>query len=166
MDLSSTTFERRFKKSGAGFTLIELLVVIIIIGVLAAIIYTSYLSTQQSARDSKRKQDLRQIRSALELYREDTGSYPTSLYSPSASCPVSSPLQSGSVVYMNKIPCDPNPSFAPLWSKYIYNFDSDTGDYVIATCLENANDTGPNISKILSSLTQCPSEKIYQLENP
>lgn len=55
-----------------GFTLIELLVVISIIGVLMGLLLVSYQGTRKSGRDGKRKADLEQIRSALEMYRTDS----------------------------------------------------------------------------------------------
>ncbi|MBU1127351.1 MAG: type II secretion system protein [Patescibacteria group bacterium] len=63
-----------------GFTLIELLVVMTIIAVLVGLSLTSYQSARKSARDGKRKSDLEQIRSALEMYRSDNdASYPDAL---------------------------------------------------------------------------------------
>lgn len=61
-----------------GFTLIELLVVIGIIGVLAGMVIAVLNPThfQGKSRDAKRKADLEQVRSALEMYRADTGGYP------------------------------------------------------------------------------------------
>lgn len=60
-----------------GFTLIELLVVIAIIGILVAVGTVSYQRAVQLSRDSKRKTDLEQIRQALETYRSEIGSYPS-----------------------------------------------------------------------------------------
>lgn len=60
-----------------GFTLIELLVVMAIIGVLVSLALVSYQSARKSARDGKRKSDLEQIRSALEMYKSDSD---TSIY--------------------------------------------------------------------------------------
>ncbi len=59
-----------------GFTLIELLVVIAVIGILAGVVLASLNSARGKARDAKRKQDLTQLRSALEMYYNDYGSYP------------------------------------------------------------------------------------------
>jgi general secretion pathway protein G len=68
-----------------GFTLIEILVVITIIGTLLGIASVSYLKSLRSARDTRRKTDLEQIRQALETYRSELGIYPlaTSTFTPS-----------------------------------------------------------------------------------
>lgn len=60
-----------------GFTLIELLVVIAIIGLLSSIVLASVESARAKARDAKRMADLNQIRTALELFYDDNGRYPT-----------------------------------------------------------------------------------------
>lgn len=65
-----------------GFTLIELLVVMTIISVLLGLSSIAFQSSRQAGRDAKRKADVEQIRSALEVYRSDYGGYPTS-YLPS-----------------------------------------------------------------------------------
>lgn len=59
-----------------GFTLIELLVVIAIIGILATLTLNSLGSARSKARDAVRKSNLAQIRTALEQYNSDSGSYP------------------------------------------------------------------------------------------
>ncbi|MBU3668936.1 MAG: prepilin-type N-terminal cleavage/methylation domain-containing protein [Candidatus Taylorbacteria bacterium] len=53
-----------------GFTLIELLIVIGIIGILAAVTMASLNDARLKADDSKRNQDLQQVKTALELYAE------------------------------------------------------------------------------------------------
>lgn len=59
-----------------GFTLIELLVVIAVISLLSSVILSSLNSARSKARDAKRKQDTLQIRTALQMYYNDNGSYP------------------------------------------------------------------------------------------
>jgi len=67
------------KKS--GFTLIEILTTMTIIAVLAGLALVSFQGARKTARDGKRKADLEQIRSALEMYRADnpTIGYPANL---------------------------------------------------------------------------------------
>ncbi len=59
-----------------GFTLIEILVVATIIAVLTALSIVSYTNINKRSRDTKRKSDIEQLRSALEMYRSDNGFYP------------------------------------------------------------------------------------------
>lgn len=55
--------------------MVELLVVIAIIGVLATLILLQLGAARQKARDAKRVADVNQVRSALELFFDDNGSY-------------------------------------------------------------------------------------------
>ena len=64
------------RKTGTGFTLVELLVVIAIIGLLSSIVLASLNTARAKSRDARRKEDLYQIRTALELYYTDNGHYP------------------------------------------------------------------------------------------
>jgi general secretion pathway protein G len=125
--------ERRDEKmrNERGFTLIELLVVIVIIGILATLLMANYVGVRARARDTQRKSDLRQIQSALELYRSDVGTYLPSL----PAC--GSSISSGGVTYMQKVPCDPTNS-SPL----VYQYQSAFSDsaYTLGACLENVND--------------------------
>ncbi len=59
-----------------GFTLIELLVVISIIGLLSGIVMISVNESRSKARDSVRKQQLKQISLATKLYIQDHGHPP------------------------------------------------------------------------------------------
>lgn len=94
MNLSTFNFRHSTKK---GFTLIELLVVIAIISILIAVGVTSYQKATKLSRDAKRKTDLEQIRQALETYRSENNTYPTT-------ASWQTDLTSG---YINSIPVDP-----------------------------------------------------------
>lgn len=60
----------------AGFTLIELLVVIAIIGLLASVVLISLNSARAKSRDAKRLADAKLMASSMELYFNDSGTYP------------------------------------------------------------------------------------------
>lgn len=62
-------------KFNKGFTLIELLVVIAIIGLLSSVVLASLSSARIKSRDARRKSDLKQIQTALELYYDKYGTY-------------------------------------------------------------------------------------------
>lgn len=81
-----------------GFTLIELLVVMTIIAVLAGLALVSYQGARKSARDGKRKSDLEQIRSALEMCYSDENQYPGD---------ISSSVACGGEPYLSPTPRDP-----------------------------------------------------------
>jgi prepilin-type N-terminal cleavage/methylation domain-containing protein len=61
-----------------AFTLVELLVVIAIIGLLSTVAVVATTSTRSKARDTKRIADIKQIMTAMYLYRENNpaGTYP------------------------------------------------------------------------------------------
>lgn len=61
-----------------GFTLIELLVAISIIGILSSLLFVSYTNIQQQARNTQRKNDLKQYMTALENFASVNNSlYPS-----------------------------------------------------------------------------------------
>jgi type II secretion system protein G len=59
-----------------GFTLIELLVVISIIAMLSSIVLSSVSSAKSKANDATIIQNVKQFKTALEMYRNDYGVYP------------------------------------------------------------------------------------------
>ncbi len=60
-----------------GFTLVELMVVIVIIGLLATVVVMNVLPSQDRAMVEKARADISVLEQALELYRMDLMSYPT-----------------------------------------------------------------------------------------
>ncbi|QQG41115.1 MAG: prepilin-type N-terminal cleavage/methylation domain-containing protein [Candidatus Levyibacteriota bacterium] len=122
-----------------GFTLIELLVVIVIIGILTTLLMANFIGIRQRARDGQRKSNLRQIQAALEIYRADLGSYPSSL----PACNNAFVGGSPPATYIQKIPCDPLNT-----GKYVYTYvqaGSGTG-YNLYACLENVNDNDKDLN--------------------
>ncbi len=67
---------RNFKRA-EGFTLIEVMVVVVILGILASVVVPRIMDNPDKARVVKAKQDIRAIESALNLYKLDNFSYPS-----------------------------------------------------------------------------------------
>ncbi len=164
-----------------GFTLIELLVTIAIIAVLVSIGVAGYTSVGQKARDSSRKQDLKAISQALEVYYQVNRRYPRTGASYQLSSTggvwikdtVSGPdLDS---TYIATIPTDPRPSGGnpitdPNGSQYAYwagvisgsNCPADAAGqggqfYILAAKLEDTSDSERNSVK---SYTNCANSLI------
>ena len=68
---------RRNRTAQGGFTLIEVMVVIVILGILAAVVVPRIMDRPDTARIAKVKQDIRTLESALNLYKLDNFTYPS-----------------------------------------------------------------------------------------
>ncbi len=91
--------------------------VIGIIGILASALLVGInpIGQFQKSRDSRRKSELKQIQTALELYRSDCGSYPAAVSSnrvpnplTSSSSPVSGSCGTSGATYIQAVPNDPS----------------------------------------------------------
>src|SRR5512138_2787436 len=60
-----------------GFTLIEIMVVIVILALLAALVGPKIMGRSDDAKIADAKVQIRNIESALKLYKLDNGVYPT-----------------------------------------------------------------------------------------
>lgn len=60
-----------------GFTLIEILIVLVIIGMFVSVALTALGAARSKGRDARRKADMVQMQTALELYFNTYGTYPS-----------------------------------------------------------------------------------------
>lgn len=140
------------KKTNAGFTLIELLVVIAIIGILSSVVLASLNTARAKARDAYRKQELKQIETALELYYDNHGNYPST----GASDANNGGTYSTQVGWLSNLVADKVIASAPkdpinvdagpwCWSSNtgqntILTYNSDGTHYVLCAWMENTSD--------------------------
>ncbi|MCX7096108.1 MAG: type II secretion system major pseudopilin GspG [Methylobacter sp.] len=106
------------QKKQSGFTLIEVMIVVVILGILASIIVPKIMGRPDEARAAKAKQDIRAVTAALDLYRLDNFSYPTTEQGLEALVTKPSNLAAGANWkkggYLDSLPTDP-------WNKpYLY----------------------------------------------
>lgn len=146
---------KNFKR---GFTLIELLVVMSVIGLLAAISIFATQGARESARDGKRKADLEQIRSVLELYRADCGSYPAPVGNVVPS-PLTGPgtCSPAGNTYANPVPQDTSPR------RYYYTRPTTTTYFVCANLEKPPN---PTPAPIGACGNNCGGPCHYSVRNP
>jgi prepilin-type N-terminal cleavage/methylation domain-containing protein len=125
-----------------GFTLIELLVVIAIIGVLTSVLLTNMVGIRSRAADVKRKNDLKQFKTALRLYYNDFQHYPLTADVPN----VGTEFNNGAeTVYMKQTPPE-------------FDYYSDGGEgFLLRALLENASD-----QEAAATVARCnPADRIY-----
>lgn len=60
-----------------GFTIVELLIVIVVIGILAGLVITTFNGIQQKGRDTERETDVKALHSQIEAYWAQKGYYPS-----------------------------------------------------------------------------------------
>ena len=65
-------------RNQSGFTLVELIVVMVIIGLLASFVYVKFIGRVGESKQNAAKAQIEIFNQALELYRLDTGQYPSS----------------------------------------------------------------------------------------
>jgi general secretion pathway protein G len=99
-----------YRRSATGFTLIEIMVVVVILGILAAVVVPNVMKNPDKARIVKAKQDIRAIESALNMYKLDNFSYPTTQQGIEALVTQPSgdpPAKNWKSPYLSQVPKDP-----------------------------------------------------------
>jgi general secretion pathway protein G len=130
-----------------GFTLIEILVVVMILGLLISLAAPRILGRTDDARIVKAKADIRAIEEALNLYRLDSGTYPTTEQGLSALVerPDSEPVpqrwrEDG---YLERLPADP-------WDgDFLYA--SDGAQYVLRSLGADREEGGEGVNADIDS---------------
>lgn len=144
-------------KKTKGFTLIEIVVVIAIMGVLTALIYSSFDASRAQSRDQKRVSDISSIQIALEQYFQKNGVYPVQLVD------IINPSKGLVPTYMPEIPKDPstnNDYSADYFPITKTNGTSNCVTYQLWTRFERSNSylnskKGFDSSSLPSSLFEC-----------
>lgn len=90
-----------------GFTLVELMVVIVIIGLLATVVMINVLPSQDKAMITKARADIATLEQAMEMYRLDNFSYPSSLGALVQPPPGTEGSRYRSGGYIKSLPSDP-----------------------------------------------------------
>ncbi|MBA4372451.1 MAG: type II secretion system protein GspG [Thermodesulfovibrio sp.] len=116
-------------KKNAGFTLLEIIVVVFILSLLAAIVAPKIIGRTDDAKIDAAKVQIRNIETALKLFKMDSGFYPDtqqgleSLTVKPETGRVPAKYREGGYLEQKKIPLDP-------WgSPYIYVSPGIHGDY-------------------------------------
>lgn len=111
----------------SGVTLIEMMVVLVIIALVAAMIVPNVIGRPNEARVAVAKTDIRAISSALELYRLDNRTYPTTSQGLAALVRrPTSPPEPSNWVQGGYLPEDPTD---PWGNAYLYRSPGDTANF-------------------------------------
>ena len=110
-----------------GFTLIEVMVVVAILAILAAVIVPRIMGRPEEAKRTKAQIDIKSIEGALNLYKLDSGIYPTTeqgleaLVKKPDTAPLPRKWKEGG--YLSRVPQDP-------WGRpYRYLCPGEHGDF-------------------------------------
>ena len=72
------TIQTQYRKRASGFTLIELLVVLVILGLLASLVGPRVIKHLGESKSKTAILQIEELSSALDVYRLEVGSYPSS----------------------------------------------------------------------------------------
>ncbi|HEY6871897.1 MAG TPA: type II secretion system major pseudopilin GspG [Geobacteraceae bacterium] len=116
-------------RNNRGFTLIEIMVVIVILALLAALVAPRIMGRSDDAKIADAKVQIRNIESALKLYKLDNGGYPSTeqglqaLIEKPAAGQIPKNYKAEGYLESKKLPKDP-------WGNdYLYISPGEHGDY-------------------------------------
>ena len=135
-------YRRRLSR---GFTLIEIMVVVVIIGLLAAIVMPNVIGNIDTASINRARQDIRAISSALDLYRLDNFTYPTTDEGLSVLTGQGGVGETAGKRYLNSVPSDP-------WNNpYQYQQPGRNGEFDVFTLGADGQEGGEGINADIGS---------------
>ncbi|MBI5019583.1 type II secretion system protein [Candidatus Gottesmanbacteria bacterium] len=154
------------KKHKEAFTLVELLVSIAIIATIIGLALPNFLGARTRARDARRKGELNQLKTALQLYYNDYKVYPASQNGGVGKlnyiagcgadgdtlCPAGCTVDFAAggtgcdTVYMTRFPGE-------LGTSMFYNIANGGADFCLKGSLENVSD-----AEIATSWTRCSTK--------
>lgn len=108
-----------------GFTLLEIIIVVAIIAILSTVVAVNFMGEPEKARVARAKQDVSSLVSALQLYKLDNFSYPSTQQGLDAlkTRPSGSPAAPNWKPYVSSLPTDP-------WGKpYQYLIPGQHGEF-------------------------------------
>ena len=102
-----------WKRSNSGFTLIELLIVVAIAAILVTLAVPSFQKSSLKAKEAALKQNLFTVRSIIDQFYADRGSYPASLE------------ELVTEQYIRSIPVDPFTKSSTTWEEILEEKDEE-----------------------------------------
>ncbi len=130
-----------------GMTLIEILVVLVLIGVVLGIVGGNFIGRGEKAKADAAKIEISQIAQALDLYKLETGRYPSSSEGLQAlvSAPAGASNWNGPYWKKAQIPKDP-------WgNEYRYSAPGQKGAYDIVSLGADGKEGGEGANKDITS---------------
>ena len=137
--------KRSFKQQ--GMTLIEILVVLVLIGIVMGILGGNFIGRGEKAKADAAKIEIGQIGQALDLYKLETGRYPSSSEGLQAlvAAPAGATNWNGPYWKKSSIPKDP-------WGNdYRYTSPGQKGAYDIVSLGADGKEGGDGTNKDISS---------------
>jgi general secretion pathway protein G len=138
---------QRFRTAQHGMTLIEILVVLVLIGIVLGIVGGNFIGRGEKAKADAAKIEIGQIGQALDLYKLETGRYPSSSDGLQAlvTAPGGASNWNGPYWKKSQIPKDP-------WGNdYRYTSPGQKGAYDILSLGADGKEGGEGANKDIAS---------------